>query len=321
MRYVLQRLLQFSIVFVVVTFIVMVATRIGSQDPVRDLAGGLVGDAQIQQVLADYPYLDQPLLLQYPQWLWDLLTGNLGYSYAQSQSGLDMFKQRLPPTMFMGFWAIIIGLVIAVPVGVYSAYRRDGWFDRTFSFSSFAAISAPPLVIAVAMLFLVVTRTEVFPTVGGSSYVAPWDDPVLHFRYFFIPSLVLGLGLAGVWSRFLRADMIMTLQSDFIMLAKAKGVSPSRVLWRHALRASVLSLITSVALQLSALIGGAVVSEQFFGPRGIGDRLVFAIQQNDILIIQAITAVLVVGVVVANLLVDLLYAVIDPRIRHARKLG
>lgn len=321
MRYVSQRLLQFVVVFLVVTFVVMMATRIGSQDPIRDLAGGAVSDQQIARVLNDYPYLDQSLFVQYPQWLWDFITGNLGYSYTQSQSGLDMFKQRLPPTLFMGFWAIVIGLAIAVPVGVYSAYRRDGPFDRGASLTSFGFISMPPLVVAVALLFLVVVRIDFFPTVGGSSYVAPWDSPIGHFRNFFIPSLALGVGLAGIWSRFLRADMILTLQSDFIMLAKAKGVSPSRVLWRHALRSSVLSLITSVALQLSALVGGAVVAEQFFGPRGIGDRLVFAISQNDILIIQAITAVLVVGVVLANLLVDLLYAVVDPRIRHARKLG
>jgi peptide/nickel transport system permease protein len=320
MRYFFQRLLQFVLVFIIVTFTVMVATRIGSQDPIRDLAGGSVSEAQIQRVLADYPYLEQPLLLQYPQWLADFVTGNLGYSYNQSQSGLDMFKQRLPPTLFMGFWAIVIGLVLAVPIGVYSAYRRDGWFDRSTSVTSFAFISAPPIVVAVAFLYFVVTRTGFFPTVGGSSYVALWDDPIRHFRYFFIPSLALGIGLAGVWSRFLRADMILTLQSDFIMLARAKGVSPQAILWKHALRGSILSLVTSVALQLSALVGGAVVVEQFFGPRGIGDRLVFAIQQNDILIIQAITAVLVAGVVFANFAVDLLYAVIDPRIRAARKL-
>jgi len=320
MRYLLHRLGQFVIVFVIVTFIVMVSTRIGSQDPVRDLAGGLVSEERIQQVLDDYPYLEQPLLLQYPQWLADFLTGNLGYSYSTSQSGLDMFKQRLPSTLFMGFWAIVIGLAIAVPVGVYSAYRRDGLFDRTSSLGSFAAISAPPLVVAVALLLLVVVRFSFFPSVGGSNYVAPWDSPIGHFQNFFIPSLALGIGLAGIWSRFLRADMIMTLQSDFIMLAKAKGVSPSRVLWRHALRASILSLITSVALQLSGLVGGAVVAEQFFGPRGIGDQLVISIQSNDLMIIQAITALLVVIVVIANLAVDLLYAVIDPRIRDARKL-
>lgn len=321
MRYVLQRLLQFVVVFIVVTFIVMAATRIGSADPVRDLAGGAVSQEQIDQVLEDYPYIDDPLVLQYPQWLADFFTGDLGYSYQQGQSGADMFKQRMPPTLFMGFWAILIGLAVAVPVGVYGAYRRDGPFDRTSSTSSFAFISMPPVVIGVLLLFLVVSKTSLFPTVGGSSYVALWDNPWLHFKNFFIPSLLLGIPLAAIWSRFVRADMNLTLQSDFIMLAKAKGVSPRRVLWRHALRASVLSLITSVALQLGALISGAVVSEQFFGPRGIGDRLVFAIQQNDILIIQAITAVLVVGVVAANFIVDLLYAVIDPRIRHARKLG
>jgi peptide/nickel transport system permease protein len=204
---------------------------------------------------------------------------------------------------------------------MYSAYRRNGAFDRTASITSFAAISTPPLVVAVALLYLVVSRYSIFPTVGASNYVAPWDNPWEHFKNFFIPSLVLGIGLAGVWSRFLRADMNLTLQSDYIMLAKAKGVPPGRVLWAHGLRGSVLSLITSVALQLAALVGGAVIAEQFFGPRGIGDRLVFAIQQNDILIIQAITAVLVVAVVFFNLLVDLLYAVIDPRIRHARKIG
>ena len=321
MRYFLQRFVQFCLVFVVVTFTVMVATRIGSQDPVRDLAGGTVSDAQIEAVLEDYPYLDKPLVVQYVYWLGDFVTGDLGYSYSQSQSGADMFKQRLPPTIFIGFWAIFIGLLVAVPVGIYSAYRRNGAFDRTASVSSFAAISTPPLVVAVALLYLVVSRYSIFPTVGASNYVAPWDNPWEHFKNFFIPALVLGIGLAGVWSRFLRADMNLTLQSDYIMLAKAKGVSPSRVLWGHGLRGSVLSLITSVALQLAALVGGAVIAEQFFGPRGIGDRLVFAIQQNDILIIQAITAVLVVAVVFFNLLVDLLYAVIDPRIRHARKIG
>ena len=322
MRYFAQRLLQFVIVFVIVTFIVMVFTRIGSKDPTRDLAGGTVSEAQIARVEADYPYLDDPLPVQYVHWVKDLVwERDFGYSYLSSQSGADMFKQRLPSTIFIGFWAIIIGLLIAVPVGVYSAYRRDGLFDRSASVTSFGLISMPPLVVGVALLYLVVSRYSLFPTVGASNYVAPWDNPIKHFKNFFIPALTLGLGLAGVWSRFVRADMNLTLQADFIMLAKAKGVSPARVLWRHALRSSVLSLITSVALQMSALVGGAVISEQFFGPRGIGDRLVFAIQQNDILVIQSITAVLVVVVVLVNLMVDMLYAVIDPRIRHARKLG
>ena len=197
MRYFLQRIVQFFLVFVVVTFTVMMATRIGSEDPVRDLAGGTVSEAQIERVLDDYPYLDKSLPVQYVGWLGDFFTGDLGYSYLQSQSGADMFKQRMPPTIFIGFWAIIIGLVIAVPVGIYSAYLRNGVFDRLASITSFAAISTPPLVVAVGLLFLVVSRFSVFPSVGASNYVAPWDNPWEHFRNFFIPSLSLGIGMAG----------------------------------------------------------------------------------------------------------------------------
>lgn len=319
MRYLLQRIGQFVIVFVVVTFVVMVATRIGSKDITRDLAGGTVGDEVIAKVQADYPYLDDNIVVQYGYWLKDMVTGNMGYSYAQSQSVVDMFQQRLPATFFVGFWAIFVGLAIAVPLGIYSAYRRDSKVDKAASYISFGFISTPPLVFAVLLLYLVALRFDTFPVL--SSYVAPWDNPWQHFRNFFLPSLTLGLGLAAVWTRFLRADMILTLQSDFIMLARAKGMSPRRILWGHALRASVLSLITSVALQMSGLVGGAVIAEQFFALAGVGTRLVVAVQQNDILVIQAITAVLVVVVVIVNLLVDLLYAVVDPRIRHARALG
>ena len=321
MRYAAQRLIQFVLVFVVVTFMVMAATRIGSTDPARDLAGGAVSEAQIAQVKEDYPYLDKPLVVQYGYWVKDIVTGDWGRSYVASQSVIDMFKQRAPSTIFITLWAIVIGLVIAVPLGVYSAYRRDGMFDRAGSLGSFAFISMPPLVIGVLLLFLVVTRTGLFPTVGRSRYVAPWDNPVEHFENFFIPSLMLGLGLGAVWSRLLRADMISALQSDSVLMARAKGISPRRVLWVHALRMSLLSLMTSVALQMAALLGGAVIAEQFFGPKGLGDRLVFAIQQNDLLVVQAIAAFITVFVVLANLVVDLLYAVVDPRIRVARSLG
>jgi peptide/nickel transport system permease protein len=177
----------------------------------------------------------------------------------------------------------------------------------------------------VLALFLIVTRVDWwifnFPTSGRSQYVAPWDSFVGHFQNFFIPGLVLGVGLGAIWSRLLRADMILTLQSDAINMARSKGISPRRVLWVHALRNSILSLMTSVALSMSALIGGTVVVEQFFGPKGIGERLLFAIQQNDLLVIQAIVVILVVFVVFCNLIVDLLYAVVDPRIRLARSLG
>ena len=328
MRYALTRITRFVVVFVLVTFLVMAATRIGSKDPVRDLAGGQVGPEVIAAVQADYPYVKQceglltwlPCMAnQYVHWVTDVLQGDFGYSYAQNQSVSDMFRQRIPPTFWLGFWAIFMGLLIAVPIGVYSAYKRDSALDRFLTFGSFASLSLPQLVLAVFLLYGVASRSDFFPNIA--TYVAPWDDPVAHFQNFFLPAFTLALGLGAVWSRLLRADMIMTLQSDFINLARAKGVSPNRVLWKHALRASSLALITSVALQMSGLISGAVVAEQFFNVGGIGGRLVIAVQQNDVLIIQAITAAVVAAVVLVNVLVDLFYAVIDPRIRQARALG
>ncbi|MGD9703121.1 MAG: ABC transporter permease [Acidimicrobiia bacterium] len=318
MRYALQRIAQFFAVFVLVTFLVFITTRVGSKDPARDLAGGTVQQELVDQVTARY-HLDAPLPIQYGYWLKDLVTFDFGYSYAQSQNVTDMFKQRLPNTFFISFWAILIGLVLAVPIGVYSAYRRDGPFDRSLSFASFGALSIPALVLAVLLRYVFAVKLKWLP--ADSDYIAPWDNPWEHFRNFFLPSITLGLGLAAVWSRFLRADMALTLQSDFIMLARAKGMSPQRVLWRHALRSSILSLITSVALQMSGLIGGAVVAEQVFAMPGVGDRLVFAVQGNDLLTLQAIAAVLVAIVVFVNLVVDLLYSVVDPRIRHVRALG
>lgn len=318
MRYALARLVQFLIVLVVVTFTVLAISRIGSKDPARDLAGGAVSQQQIEEVTARY-HLDRPLVVQYAYWVKGVVTLDMGYSYVQSQDVTDMFRQRLPVTFFISFWAIVIGLLIAVPAGVYSAYQRDRWTDRTLSFGSFAFLSLPALVLAVLLSYLLSVKWQVFPLIG--EYVAPWSNPWQHLRNFFLPSVTLGVGLGAVWTRILRADMIITLQSDYIMLARAKGMSPSRVLWVHALRGSVLSLLTSVALNVGALIGGAVIVEEIFSLPGVGLRLVQSVQSNDLLTLQAIAAVLAIAVVIANFAVDLLYAVIDPRIRHVRALS
>jgi peptide/nickel transport system permease protein len=317
-RYALARLVQFVIVIVVVTFAVLAISRIGSKDPARDLAGGAVSQERVEQVSERF-HLDEPIVVQYGYWLKDFVTFDMGYSYIQSQDVVAMFKQRMPVTLFVAFWAIFVGLLIAVPAGVYSAYKRDGPLDRIISAGSFAVISMPALVLAVLLSYLLSVRWQVFPLLG--TYVAPWSSPLEHFKNFFLPAITLGAGLGAVWTRLLRADMIGTLQSDYIMLARAKGMSPSRVLWGHALRGSVLSLLTSVALNVGGLIGGAVVIEQIFSLPGVGLRLVESVQTNDLLTLQAIAAVLAVAVVLANFVVDLLYAAIDPRIRHARALS
>ena len=191
--------------------------------------------------------------------------------------------------------------------------------DRVASWFSFLFVAVPALVLAPLLIALFVTKLGWFPRIGNKIY--PWDDLGLHFKNFFLPTVVLTLPLAAVFTRLLRADMALTLQADFITLASAKGMPPKRVLWRHGLPNSMFSLLTSIGLQLGGLVGGAIVVEQLFAMKGMGTLLISAILSKDLFVVQAIVAIIVVVVVFVNLLIDLLYAVIDPRIRQMRALG
>jgi peptide/nickel transport system permease protein len=317
-RYALQRFSQFLIVFLIVTFLVMVAIRAGRDNVAVEMTGGFATPERVAEITEQYK-LDESYAVQYVYWLKNLLTLDLGRSELFSADVSDLIKQRAPMTLFLGLYSIVLALVIAVPLGVLSAYRRDGWFDKTGSTLSFAFVSLPNLVLGILLLFLFAVRWGWFP--ADSEKIWPWDQPWEHIRNMALPTLTLALGLAAVFSRVLRADMINTLQSDFITLARAKGMSPQRILWRHALRASLFSLMTIAALQLGAILGGALVIETIFSLPGMGDLLVLSIQRNDLLVVQACAALFALAVVFANFVVDLLYAVVDPRIRHARALG
>jgi peptide/nickel transport system permease protein len=188
---------------------------------------------------------------------------------------------------------------------------------------SFALISVPAIVLAVFLKFALFDWLGWFPRIGEKPTPYPWQFNHLgaHFKTFFMPTMTLALPLSAVFTRLLRADMVLTLQQDFITLASAKGVPPRRILFSHALRNSLFSLITSIGIQLGALIGGAIVAEQFFELDGMGGILVAAILGKDLFTVQAISALLVTTVVIVNLIIDLMYAVIDPRIRQARQLA
>jgi peptide/nickel transport system permease protein len=317
-RYALQRFLQFLLVFFLVTFFVLVATRIGLKDPARSLLGGTATQQQIDTITAKY-HLDSNYFVQYFYWLKNLLTGNMGRSEVFSTDVSTLIVQKIMPTLLLGVYAMVLALLISVPLGVWSAYRRDGYFDKAGSFLSFAFVSTPALVLGVLFSLVFVNHFGHFPRVSDKVY--PWDDPYQHFRNFFLPTITLALPIAAVFTRLLRSDMVLTLQSDYITLARAKGMSPRRILWRHALRGSLFSLMTAIGLQLGALLGGAVVVEQLFGLGGLGKLLTEGILRADLLVVQACAAILVISVVVVNFVIDLLYAVVDPRIRHARALG
>jgi peptide/nickel transport system permease protein len=224
----------------------------------------------------------------------------------------------LPVTLYLIFYAMLMSLVVAIPLGIWTAYRANRPADRIVSTISFGLLSLPPYILGVLFVFLFSLRLEWFPAL--SHYVSPVDDPVEHIRNFFLPALTLALGQLAVYQRLLRADMVGTLQNDYITMARAKGMSTNRILFRHALRPSTFSLITAAAVNVGALIGGAVIVETIFGLPGMGDLTVQAIFRRDFLVVQFCVVIFAVAFVLINFLVDLLYSVIDPRIRHARAL-
>ena len=321
MRYLAQRLARFLIVFFIVTFGLMVLMRLGMNhpgDPARTMLGGTVSDQQIADVTARY-HLNSPLVFQYLYWLKGMVTLDMGVSVQQNIAVSTYIGGRVLVTVFLGAYSLLLALLVAIPVAVYQAYKRDSLGDKTLSVASFAFVAIPPIVMGVLLILLFVRTLHWFPRTGEKIY--PWDSPLQHIRNFALPTLALSLPVGAVFSRLLRGDMVRTLQSDFVTLASAKGVSTQRILWRHALRNSLFSLITSIGLQLAGIVGGAIVVEQLFAMKGMGTLLVASILSKDLFVVQALSAIIVFTVVIVNLLVDLSYAVIDPRIRHMRALS
>jgi peptide/nickel transport system permease protein len=332
-RYFLQRLGQFAIVFFIVTFGVMFLIRLGLNapgDPARTMLAGTADQKLIDATTQKY-HLDRNLFIQYFFWIKGMVTGDMGFSVPNQVTVARLIGGRAMTTVLLGIYALIFALIISVPLAVRQAYKRDSFFDRAGSGLSFLFVSVPGIVLAPILTLVLINKNEFtfgdyvitiggwFPRVGDKVY--PWQDLGDHFHNFFVPTLVLTLPLAAVFTRLLRGDMVQTLQADFVTLASAKGVSPRRVLWVHALRNSLFSLLTSVGTQLGGIVGTAIVVETFFDLDGMGNMLVTALLSKDLFTVQSAAAILVACVVIVNLLVDLSYAAIDPRIRHARALA
>ncbi len=321
MRYAVERLTRFLIVFFIVTFGVMVLLRLGLDrpgDPARTMLGGFATDEQIAATTAKF-HLDENYLVQYLHWLRLIVfERDFGFSVSNNIAVSSLISRRIIITLLLGLYTLALALAIAIPLAVHQAYRRDRPFDRAATVTSFVFVSVPAIVVAVALKLLFVEQWHVFPRIAESVY--PWDDLSEHVRSFALPVLTLALPAAAVLTRLLRADLVLVLQSDFVLVAKAKGISRRRVLWRHALPNSVFTLLSAVGVQVGVIVGGAVVVESFFDLDGMGLLLVVAVSSSDLFTVQAIVALLVVAVVVTNLVIDLLYGLIDPRVRLASEL-
>lgn len=281
-----------------------------------DLAFVILGDQATPENVAALRHdmgLDQPLWWRYLSWLGHVLQGDLGRSFRTGQTVLQAVSERIPVSFELMLMAEFIGLLIGVPLAIACAARAGGAFDRFMTGGAFAMLSMPSFLVAILLIYLFAVELHWLPATG---YVPFTEEPLANLRFFVLPALTLALAEWPGIMRVLRSDMIATLQEDYIALAKAKGLKPSRILFVHALKPSSLTLVTVTGINIGRLLGGTLIVESIFALPGIGRLLVGAIYTRDLVILQGVVLLVASGFVVVNFIVDMLYAVLDPRIRH-----
>src|SRR6516225_403438 len=281
-----------------------------------DLAYVILGDQATPETLAALRHdmgLDQPIWWRYLSWLGHVLQGDLGRSFRTGQTVLQAVAERVPVSIELMLLAEFIGLLIGVPLAIACAARSGGAFDRFMTGSAFGMLSVPSFLAAILLIYLFAVELHWLPATG---YVPLTEDVIGNLRFFVLPALTLALAEWPGIMRVLRSDMITTLQEDYIALARAKGLTPRRILFVHALKPSSLTLVTITGINIGRLMGGTVIVETIFALPGIGRLLVSAISTRDLIILQGVVLLVAAGFVIMNFIVDTLYAVLDPRIRH-----
>jgi peptide/nickel transport system permease protein len=283
-----------------------------------DLAVTILGDQATPEKVAALRAqmgLDLPIWQRYLLWLWDVLHGDLGRSFRTGETVLAAVSDRLPVSLELMIFAEALALVIAIPLAILCAVRNGSATDRFLTGLAFGKLSLPPFMVAILLIYLFAVSLNLLPATGWIPFA---EDPIANLRSFVLPALTLAIAEWPVLMRVLRSDMIATLQEDYIAMAKAKGLRPARILLVHALKPSSLTLVTVTGINIGRLIGGTVIVETIFALPGIGRLLVGAIYARDFIILQGAVLFVAVGFVIVNFVVDLLYAVLDPRIRHGR---
>ncbi|MFL6623539.1 MAG: ABC transporter permease [Sulfurifustis sp.] len=283
-----------------------------------DLAMSLLGDQATPENVAALRSrlgLDLPLWRRYLEWLAHALTGDLGFSPRTGETAMHAILSRLPVSLELAVLAQLGALAIGVPLGIWSAARHGSRFDRIASGVAFGVLSVPPYLLAIVLIFVFSVRLGILPSAG---FVPLSDGLGAHLLSLLLPALTLALVSWPAPMRVLRADMIATLGENYIALARAKGLRTRRILLVHALKPSSLALVTVTGFNFGQLISIAVVVETIFALPGLGRLLVDSLYTRDFMVLQATVVFITVAFVLVNFVVDLLYAVLDPRIRHGR---
>jgi peptide/nickel transport system permease protein len=295
----------------VISLIVFAGVRAIPGDPARVMAGTEADEAGLQEIRDKYG-LNDPLAIQYLRWVGLALIGDLGESIRTRQSVVATVAQKLPITIELTGLAILVALAIAIPAGVFAAVRRNTIWDMLASALSLGGVSIPNFWLGIMLILFVSVHLGWLP---ASGFVPWWEDPAGNLARMIMPAVVLGTALAAVLMRQTRNAMIEVLSADYIRTARAKGLTQRGVVFRHAIRNALLPVVTILGLQTGALMGGAVVTEQIFVVPGFGRLIVEAVFTRDYPLVQGVVLISASAYVLINLLVDVSYSLLNPRIR------
>ena len=315
MRLIGLRLARLVVVSLVVSFFSFLVLDASPTDVAAARAGFNATPEVVAEIRAEMG-LDDPVLVRYVRWLGQVATGDFGESTVNGVSAWSQVREALPKTLEIMILAQLMALTIAVPAAIHSARNPGGLVDRISSAGAFGFLALPAYVLGLYLAWLLGVRLGWLPAVA-TDIPGFNDDPVENLRQMFLPSLTIALNLVAAYLRLLRTDLIDTLQQDYVLLARARGFTDRRVLWRHALRPSSLSLLTAVGLNTAGLIGGALVVELLYAVPGMGQLTVRSIFSEDFVIVQAAVLLICLAFVTVNFVVDVAYALVDPRIRSA----
>ncbi len=325
LKYIVRRMLSLVVILLGVSIIVFMLVHLAPGDPVRIMLGEEAREEDVERLNRLYGF-DRPLPVQYVIWLGNALRGDLGTGIRSQLPVTLLIFERMPATIELALWSLVLAVGVGIPLGVLSAVRRNSWIDFGSMFAALVGVAAPNFWVGLILLSQVALHVSWLPIGSrGPSFVdaivamvTQFDFVVLwdHFRYVLLPALALGTSIMALITRLTRSSLLEVLNRDYVRTARAKGLRGITVVYGHALKNALLPVVTVVGVQFGALLGGAIVIEVVFAWPGVGRLIVSAISQRDFPVVQGSVLMLAVVFAIANLLVDLSYSLINPRIRY-----
>jgi peptide/nickel transport system permease protein len=317
-RYIVQRILVSIPVFLGITLLVYGLYSLSPGDPVVNLIGidqyTRMTSEQVQQIRAQYGF-DKPWTLRYVRWVGRLVQGDLGYPLKGAKSVALQIRERIPSTLQLMAAALLLALIVGIPVGIVMALKQYSALDTALTVFVFAFLSLPSFFVGLGAIYLFSLKLDILPTYGMQTIGAPFSL-IDRFRHLIMPAAILGLASAGTYARYTRASMLDVMRSEYVTTARAKGLRERTVVVRHIFRNALLPIVTIVAADLPALLAGAVITEQIFQWPGIGMLTIKRTSERDYPVLMGITVLTAIMILFSNLLADVLYAAVDPRIRY-----